>query len=72
VSVLAFGLNLTPWLWIGATAAAVVAGWLLLVDGWRRDKSRNDYLVELLAIGKATSPTFERLLERATLTGADV
>ena len=29
-------------------------------------KQRNDYLVELLAISKAKSPTFERLLERAS------
>lgn len=64
-SVLASGLGLATWVWIAATAAGILAGWALLADGWRRDALRNDYLVELLAIDKAKSPTFERLLERA-------
>jgi hypothetical protein len=69
-SVLAFGLGSPLWVWITATVAGIVGGWGLLADGWRRDALRNDYLVELLAIGKATSPTFERLLERARGTPA--
>lgn len=64
-SVVTFGLGESTWVWAGATAAGVLAGAALLVDGWRRDRKRNDLLVELLAIGKAKSPTFERLLERA-------
>ncbi len=67
-NVLAFGLGLSTWIWIAATIAGVAAGAALLADGWRRDALRNDYLVELLAIGKAKSPTFERLLERARQT----
>ena len=71
VSVATFGLGVPTWVWIAASLAGVAAGWGLLADGWRRDTARNDYLVELLAIGKAKSPTFERLLERARQAGTD-
>ena len=64
-SVVTFGLGVSIWVWLAATFAGVLAGAALLADGWRRDRRRNDLLVELLAIGKAKSPTFERLLERA-------
>lgn len=67
-SVFAFGLGLPTWGWLVASIAGVLAGWALLADGWRRDSLRNEFLVELLAIGKAKSPTFERLLERARQT----
>lgn len=68
-SVLAFGLGLPIWVWITASVAGILAGWALLEDAWRRDGQRNDLLVELLAIGRAKSPTVERLLERARQPG---
>lgn len=71
VSVAAFGLGFPLWAWTVATVAGLLAGWALLADGWRRDAARNDYLVELLSIGRAKSPTFERLLERARQPGPD-
>jgi hypothetical protein len=71
-SVVAFGLGVSVWIWAAATAAGVLAGSALLFDGWRRDRRRNDLLVELLAIEKAKSPTFERLLERAKQATPDV
>jgi hypothetical protein len=71
VGVLAFGLGLPWWAWVAATVGGVVAGLALLTDGWRLDEARNDSLVELLAIGKAKSPTFERLAERATQVSFD-
>jgi hypothetical protein len=64
-SVVTFGLGTSFWVWAAATIAGIVAGGALLMDGWRRDARKNGLIVELLAIGKAKSPTFERLLERA-------
>src|SRR5262245_31387265 len=57
-SVLTLGLGVPLWALVAASVAGILAGWALLADGWRRDGARNDYLVELLAIGKAKSPTF--------------
>jgi hypothetical protein len=70
VTVVAFGLGLPWWVWLLATVAGLVAGWALLADGWRRDLTRNLYIVDLLAIDKAKSPTFERLRERADRLGS--
>jgi hypothetical protein len=64
-SVIAAGLRLSTVAWLLVTVVAAIAGFGLLIDGWRRDRLRNDLLIELLAIGKAKSPTLERLLERA-------
>jgi hypothetical protein len=67
VAVGVIGGSLALPLWIAAliaVAGAAIAVALLL-DGWRRDRLRNDFLIELLAINKAESPTFERLAERA-------
>jgi hypothetical protein len=65
VSVLLFGVGAPSLVWGLGSFVGILAGLALLADGWRRDEARNDYLVELLAIGRAKSPTFERLLERA-------
>jgi hypothetical protein len=65
ISVIVFGLGSPTSVWIATTAAGILAGVALMLDGWRLDAERNDDLVELLAIGKVKSPTFERLLERA-------
>jgi hypothetical protein len=64
-TVLALGLSLPWWATVGVVIAGWVAGVALLADGWRRDRLRNDLLVSLLAIDKAKSPTFERLIARA-------
>jgi hypothetical protein len=71
VSVLSFGLGFATWLWLAATLVGVLTGFALLTDGWRRERLRNDLLVELLAVGKATSPTLDRLLERARRAAQD-
>jgi hypothetical protein len=65
-SVVAYGLGVPAWAWVAATLVGILAGAGLLADAWRLDTERNDYLVELLSIGRAKSPTFERLLERAS------
>jgi hypothetical protein len=64
-TILATGLSLSWWATTGIVIAGWVAGLALLLDGWRRDRERNDLLISLLAINKAKSPTFERLAERA-------
>jgi hypothetical protein len=66
--VLAAGIGLASTTWAIATGLSGIAGAAFLIDGWRRDRLRNDLLIELLALGKAKSPTFERLVERALAT----
>lgn len=64
-AVAALGFDLPEAVAVALITVAVAAGLGLLFDGFRRDRRRNDFLVELLAIGRAGSPMFDRLLERA-------
>jgi hypothetical protein len=62
------GLSVPGWTKVLLIGVGVAAGWGLLTDGWRRDVERNDVLIALLDIGRAKSPTFERLASRAAVT----
>jgi hypothetical protein len=64
-SVLFVGLNLPFWVAVVGVLISVAAGAGLILDALRRDRERNDLIIDLLRIDKATSPTFARLLERA-------
>jgi hypothetical protein len=46
----------------------VTAAVILTLDGLRRDRERVELLLDLIRIGKASSPTFSRLVERAEAT----
>lgn len=52
---------------IGIACVILAVGvWVILIwDGVRRDRDRNDVLIDLLRIDRAVSPTFARLKDRA-------
>jgi hypothetical protein len=66
--VVSFGLQLPSLAVVGCAIGAAAAAVLLIVDGLRRDRERNELLLDLIRIGKASSPTFSRLVERAKAT----
>jgi len=71
IGVVTFGLGLPWWLWSICMIVGLGFCAALIVDSWRRDRERNDFLIALLATKQARSPTFDRLLERAEATSIE-
>jgi hypothetical protein len=71
IAVVTFGLGLPWWAWVLCLLGGTAAGAALMLDSWRRDRERKEFLIALLATRQAKSPTFDRLLERAKLAGID-
>jgi hypothetical protein len=65
VIVVAFGLDLAWWETAICCLAGLGASVALMADAYRRERSRNDLIVELLAANKASSPLMDRLMAEA-------